>query len=46
MAYPIVSFADYYTPENGQLKDFPELQNYQPHQSFEKSHDESHLEKA
>ena len=28
----------------GQLATLPELQNYQPHQSFEQSHAESHLE--
>ena len=27
-----------------QLAALPELQNYQPHQSFEQSHAESHLE--
>ena len=32
------------TPWKGQLAALPELQNYQPHQSFEQSHAESHLE--
>ena len=31
-------------PEKGQLAALPELQNYQPHQSFEQSHAESHIE--
>ena len=31
-------------PKKGQLAALPELQNYQPHQSFEQSHAESHLE--
>ena len=44
MAYPMDSIADYYTPKKEQLAALPELQNYQPHQSFEQSHAESHLE--
>ena len=44
MAYPMDSVPDYYTPLKGQLAALPELQNYQPHQSFEQSHAESHLE--
>ena len=44
MAYPMVSVADYYIPSKGQLAALPELQMYQPHQSFEQSHGESHLE--
>ena len=31
-------------PKKGQLAALPELQNYQPHQSFEQSYAESHLE--
>ena len=31
-------------PKKGQLAALPELQNYQPHQSFEQSHAESYLE--
>ena len=38
------SVTDYYTPYKEQLAALPELQNYQPHQSFEQSHAESHLE--
>ena len=44
MAYPKDSVADYYTLYKGQLAALLELQNYQPHQSFEQSHAESHLE--
>ena len=31
-------------PKKGQPAALPELQNYQPHQSFNQSHVESHLE--
>ena len=31
-------------PKKGNLPALSELQNYQPHQSFEQSHAESHLE--
>ena len=31
-------------PKKGQLAALPELQNYQPHQSFKQSHAESYLE--
>ena len=31
-------------PKKGQFAALPELQNYQPRQSFEHSHAESHLE--
>ena len=31
-------------PKKRQLAALPELQNYLPHQSFEQSHAESHLE--
>ena len=34
MAYPVNSVTDYYSPKKGQPTDLPELQNYQPHQSF------------
>ena len=44
MAYPMDSVADYKIPVKGQLAALPELQNYQPLQSFEQSHAESHLE--
>ena len=44
MAYPMDSVTNYYTPYEGQLAALPELQNYQPNQFFEQSHDESHLE--
>ena len=44
MAYPMDSVADYYTAYKGQLAALPELQNYQPHQSFKQSHAESYLE--
>ena len=43
-AYPMDSVANYYTPYKGQLAALPELQNYQPNEFFEQSHDESHLE--
>ena len=46
MAYPMDSVADYYTPLKGQLAAPPELQNYQPHQSFKQSHAQSYLEWA
>ena len=47
MAYPMDSVADYYTPkEKGQPTALSELQNYQPHQSFEQSHAENHLEQT
>ena len=34
MAYPVNSVADYYTHCKRQPTALPELQNYQPHQSF------------
>ena len=34
MAYPMDSVADYYTPLKGHFAALPDLQNYQPHQSF------------
>ena len=46
MAYPMDSVADYHTPLKGQLAALPELQSDQPHQSFEQSQAESHLEYA
>ena len=36
--------ADFTLPKKGQFAALPELQNYQPHQLFEQSHVESHLE--
>ena len=44
MANPMDSVANYYPTYKGQLAALPELQNYQPNQFFEQSHDESHLE--
>ena len=44
IAYPMDSVAHYYPFKKGQLAALPELQNYQPHQSFEKSHVESQIE--
>ena len=46
VAYPMDSVADYYTLQKGQLAALPELQNYQPHQSFKQSDAESYLEQA
>ena len=46
MAYPMDLAADYYTPEKRQPIVLLELQNYQPHQSFEQSNAESHLDQA
>ena len=43
MAYHMDSVSDYFTPQKGQPAALPELQTYQPHQSFEQSHAESHL---
>ena len=44
MAYPMDTIADYYTCWKGQPTALPELPNYQPHQSFEQSHADTHLE--
>ena len=44
MAHPMDPVADYYTASKGHILALPELQNYQPHQSFKKSHVGSHLE--
>ena len=44
VAYPMDSVTNYYSPPKGQPTSLPELQNYQPHQSFEQSQAESDLE--
>ena len=42
MTYPMDAVADYYTSQKGHPTALLELQNYQPHQSFEQRHAESH----